>query len=243
MAKQRYINTRFWIDGYIEACSIDEKLVFLYLITNPKTDICGIYELPLSHVIAETGVTRERVLEIFEKFQKDDRILYMDGWMVVKRFIEHQNLNPSIVEGIKRGLESCPKKILDSLGTAWVEGVYSLIHIKLKSKLKLKPKLKLKLKVDDACRAYLETWNKTFGTNLKTIVALRSNMDFWLNEYSLDEIKRAVTKIPSHPYWGKTNMNIETLLRRRNPRGDEVDYIGEMLNQKTIQKQEVKRYA
>ena len=35
MAKQRYINTKFWRDSYIEDLDPIEKLLFLYLLSNP----------------------------------------------------------------------------------------------------------------------------------------------------------------------------------------------------------------
>jgi len=45
MAKNRYINTKFWDDPFIAELSIKEKLLYLYLITNPLTNAAGIYEI------------------------------------------------------------------------------------------------------------------------------------------------------------------------------------------------------
>ena len=41
--KQRYINTKFWDDNYVIQLDPSEKLMFIYFITNPLTNICGIY--------------------------------------------------------------------------------------------------------------------------------------------------------------------------------------------------------
>jgi hypothetical protein len=40
MAKQRYVRTSFWTDKYIEELSPNEKLIFLYLLTNECTNLC-----------------------------------------------------------------------------------------------------------------------------------------------------------------------------------------------------------
>ncbi len=45
MAKYRVVNTRFWDDAYVAELSPNEKLIFLYLLTNALTTIGGIYEL------------------------------------------------------------------------------------------------------------------------------------------------------------------------------------------------------
>ena len=41
--KHRYIKTKFWDDSYIIELNPHEKLLFLYLITNPLTNIAGVY--------------------------------------------------------------------------------------------------------------------------------------------------------------------------------------------------------
>ncbi len=55
LAKQRIVNTKFWDDSYITRLTPTEKLLFLYLITNPLTNISGVYELPLKRVAFDTG--------------------------------------------------------------------------------------------------------------------------------------------------------------------------------------------
>ena len=89
MAKQRYINTRFWEDSFIFGLESDEKLLFLYLLTNSLTTICGIYEMPLPHISFETKIEPARVAKILEKFKKDKKAYYIDGWIVICNFIKH----------------------------------------------------------------------------------------------------------------------------------------------------------
>jgi len=43
MSKLRSVSTSFWSDPFIEDLSPEHKLLFLYLITNEKTNMLGIY--------------------------------------------------------------------------------------------------------------------------------------------------------------------------------------------------------
>ena len=69
MSKKRFINTRIWQDNYVSNLDPSEKLLFVYLLTNSSTNICGIYELPLKNVALETGLDTEMVLKILERFE------------------------------------------------------------------------------------------------------------------------------------------------------------------------------
>lgn len=109
------INTRFWIDDYIADLDPTEKLLFLYFLTNPYTDICGVYEVPLKHVALETGIDKEMVIKILGRFEKDGKIFYQNGWVAMVNFAKHQLKNPKVEQGIKLGLAKAPKELLDRL--------------------------------------------------------------------------------------------------------------------------------
>lgn len=115
MAKNRMINTRFWIDDYISNLDPIEKLLFLYCLTNPYTDISGVYEIPIKHIALETGLDKEMVLKILDRFSADDKIFYSKGWVAVKNFGKHQLDNPKVKKGIEIGLKSAPKELVDRL--------------------------------------------------------------------------------------------------------------------------------
>ena len=70
MAKQRYIDTRFWHDTFIrEKLNPLDRYLFLYFLTNDKTNnISGIYELPISIIASETGMTKELIPKAVKRF-------------------------------------------------------------------------------------------------------------------------------------------------------------------------------
>jgi hypothetical protein len=115
MAKKRYINTKFWDDNYVVNLDPIEKLMFLYFITNPLTDICGIYEIPLRRMAFDTGIDKYMILKIIERFEEDDKIYYIDGWIYVKNFSKNQIINDSVQKGIERSLLVVPKEIIDRI--------------------------------------------------------------------------------------------------------------------------------
>ena len=113
VAKQRIVNTKFWDDSYIAGLTPAEKLLFLYLITNPLTNISGVYELPLRRAAFDVGLSTEEVEAIFSKFETDGKIARFNGWVGVANFIKHQTLNPKIKIGILQELKRAPKEVVD----------------------------------------------------------------------------------------------------------------------------------
>ena len=118
MSKQRYINTKFWDDTYIINLDPIEKLLFLYFLTTPLTNVSGIYEISLKRIAFDTGIDSEMIEKILKRFEKDNKMIYRDGWLCIINFIKNQSLNPSVIEGIKRELESVPKSKLKEFTTA-----------------------------------------------------------------------------------------------------------------------------
>lgn len=115
MAKQRIINTHFWDDSYIIELDPIEKLLFLYLLTNPLTDICGAYEINIRRIALDTGIDREMILKIVNRFESANKITYKDGWILIHNFVKNQSTNPSVLAGVVRSLNDCPEWIRDRL--------------------------------------------------------------------------------------------------------------------------------
>jgi hypothetical protein len=143
MAKTRMVNTRFWIDDYISNLDPIEKLLFLYFLTNPSTDISGVYEVPLKTVAVDTGIEKEMVMKVLRRFKRDKKIFYEDGWVAIKNFGKHQNLNnASIASGVEAGLSKAPKSLKElMLGKKRGEGDESSGVGEESSHLNLNPNL------------------------------------------------------------------------------------------------------
>lgn len=184
----RMINTRFWDDDYTANLDQIEKLMFLYFLTNPATEICGIYELPLKNIATDTGIEKDMVENILKRFKRDKKVFYLNGWVAVTNFIFHQNLNPSVVKGIENGLEQAPKPILDMLGTDWLERVRACLQ-----GFGNRNRNETKLNEIESNTELFDFWNsKKIIEHRKLTPEIGNEITKSLKNYSLEEIKFAI---------------------------------------------------
>jgi hypothetical protein len=107
MAKYRMVNTKFWSDTFIrESLNPLDRYLFLYFLTNEKTNIAGIYELPISIISSETGLERIMLTKMMRRLK--DKVCYYKGWVILKNFIKYQNLGS---DEVKKGIENALKEI------------------------------------------------------------------------------------------------------------------------------------
>ena len=127
--KHRYINTKFWDDPYIVDLDPSEKLLFLYFITNPLTNIIGVYEVSLRRISFDTGFDKEMILKILDRFSKDNKITYQNGYVIIKNFVKNQrqsdNPEDNINKGIQNMLDSLPELTLKTLQDPFIPLNYS----------------------------------------------------------------------------------------------------------------------
>jgi hypothetical protein len=118
MSKRRYVDTSFWDDNYITNLDPIEKLLFLYFLTNPLTNIGWVYELPIRRICFDTWIDKDMTNKIIDRFSKSWKIYYIDWWIYIRNFQKHQNLdNSKIKEWINRIKQEIPRSILEKI---WV---------------------------------------------------------------------------------------------------------------------------
>lgn len=144
MAKQRYVNTKFWDDSYIVNLDPLEKFLYLYCITNPLTNISGVYEIAIKRIALDTGIDKDMIVKLLNRFTDDNKVYYKDGWIVIRNFIKHQNYkNPKILKAIKDNLSLAPDNLIP-----YIYPIDSLSHLTKLNLTKLnliKPNIKEKL--------------------------------------------------------------------------------------------------
>lgn len=112
----RYINTRFWDDNYIVELDPSEKLLFLYFLTNPLTNLCGIYEISYKRIASDTGFDKEMIDRILKRFSNNDKIIYVNGWVCVKNFSKNQRYRGDKLEkAMELEREKIPPSILEEI--------------------------------------------------------------------------------------------------------------------------------
>ena len=91
MATYRKLHTTFWTDPFVEKLTQDQKLFYVYLITNTKTKQSGIYEISKNYMRYETGFSIEQITELINHFVKLDKIVYSESTdeIGIKNFVKH----------------------------------------------------------------------------------------------------------------------------------------------------------
>ena len=70
MAVYRNVYLSFWSDPKVEDdFTPEDKFFYLYLLTNPQTNLCGCYEVSLSQMSKQTGYTKDTLLRLLERFE------------------------------------------------------------------------------------------------------------------------------------------------------------------------------
>lgn len=141
MAKQRYINTFFWDDSYIEDLCPHGKLLFIYLITTPLTNIAGSFEITVKKMADQTGLGRDEINELLAKFEADGKLIYRDRWLLMVNAIEHQNTeNAKIRTGIATIINESPQWVRDVVPYESYMTHEESSHLNLNSNLNLNSK-------------------------------------------------------------------------------------------------------
>lgn len=108
MAKQRMIDTRFWVDGWVKRLTPTERYLFLYLMTNDKCSFCGIYELPLAVISFETGLSEQELQDLLSRLEP--KVIYHNEWIYLANFKRYHVSEKSInsTKGYMAALDEVP---------------------------------------------------------------------------------------------------------------------------------------
>ena len=87
------IYTKFWYDNYVSSLNAKEKLLFIYLISNEKVTICGIYEMPDKYILLDTGIRLKELNTIKQKFMDDGKFAFIDGWIKIMNFDSYNSFS------------------------------------------------------------------------------------------------------------------------------------------------------
>lgn len=76
MALYRTVSLTFWTDSkIIEEFSPEDKYFYLYLLTNPHTNLCGCYEITKKQMSLELGYSIDAIQVLLERFEKQYNVI------------------------------------------------------------------------------------------------------------------------------------------------------------------------
>ncbi len=119
MSKLRYVRTKFWTDPFVAKLNGNGKLLFLYFLTNPFTNVAGIYEITLRQIVFDTGMKEAEVNKQIKIFQEHNKLFYINEYVIVKNFQKNQNLSPKIKKAILDIMNILPENITNITGKTY----------------------------------------------------------------------------------------------------------------------------
>jgi len=109
MAEFRTIHTHIWEDEWFIEQSSDGKILFMYLFTNYRASVAGIYLLPFRCIPFETGLSRKAVEKLLGEFAKAGKVYYEDGVIWVRNMRHYQDTGSSrLLPRIAKDIDAIP---------------------------------------------------------------------------------------------------------------------------------------
>ena len=123
MGTQRYIDTSFWDDAWIQELDPSQKFLYLYLLTNPLTNVAGISELTIKRICFDTGFNSDTVKNILNVFEEADKVYNWGNYIILKNAPKHQiavktkdeNSKETKVNNIYKGIVAILNQLPDEL--------------------------------------------------------------------------------------------------------------------------------
>ena len=119
MGKTKIVNSDFWTDEIVEDFTPEDKLFWLFLLTNPKATTLGIYEITVKQAAFWIGYSVDSVRTLFDRFEnKYGLIRVIDNEVAIRNYLRY-----SVTRGgkpVADGLHSDMSKVKHEELIAWV---------------------------------------------------------------------------------------------------------------------------
>ena len=124
MGIKRIVDTDFWLDDkVVDMFSPEDKLFFLYLMTNPHTTQLGIYQINRRVMAFEIGYSTDSINVLLDRFENDYKVIRYSkttSEVAIKNYLRH-----SIIKGGKPVQDLLVKEINHVKDKSLLQFVYS----------------------------------------------------------------------------------------------------------------------
>lgn len=113
---RRSVNTRIWSDEWFETLKPTERLLWLYLLTNERTNMLGCYEVSMKRISYESGLDESMVRKAFEGFERIGKAYYLGGkYVFLPNWLKNQSMNTNMVKSAKKDYATLPIGVLEAI--------------------------------------------------------------------------------------------------------------------------------
>ena len=112
MAIYRNIQLSFWTDNKVlDEFTPEDKYFYLYLLTNPHTNICGCYEISYKSMVDDTGYNKDTCIRLLERFENVHNVIRFNSETKEVLILNWHKYNWSKSPKTLNGVESVVKHI------------------------------------------------------------------------------------------------------------------------------------
>lgn len=122
MATFRQVHCQFWNDSEVMEFTPEDKLFYLYILTNPRSKQCGITEITIRQMAFELGYSTDTIDTLLIRFQERGKIRYNreTNELAVKNWRKY---NPDTSPKVKACIDKELSLVKD---TALIQYLYSI---------------------------------------------------------------------------------------------------------------------
>ena len=107
MATYRNVHITFWTDSKVDDdFTPEDKYFYLYLLTNPHTNLCGCYEISMKQMTRETGYNEDTVKALLNRMENVHGVIQYDPHtkeVLIKKWGRYNWANsPKTMTGAKK---------------------------------------------------------------------------------------------------------------------------------------------
>ena len=129
MAVYRNVHLSFWTDNKVEDdFTPEDKYFYLYLMTNPQTNLCGCYEVSFSQMTRQTGYNKETIMRLIDRFENVYKVIRYNESTKEILLLNWHKYNWSKSEKTLKGVESVANHIKCDAFKKYVFGVVNGIR-------------------------------------------------------------------------------------------------------------------
>lgn len=109
------LSTKIWTDEWFLELDSRQKLFWIYLLTNDKLNVSGVYEFSLKLASFTTGLAMEDIQQFALKFQEDHKICLSGKFIAILKYPIYRDYDKPGNRNIRKAMDSCIQKLPESV--------------------------------------------------------------------------------------------------------------------------------
>ena len=113
--KTAIVKTSFWEDEEFAKLNIDTRLLYCYLLTNPKRELVNVFKINRAVVAAHTGIALEQVKVCLNQLIKEGYVAHYQSWISIINDHVQAKSGRFTESAIERELSTIPEEVKANL--------------------------------------------------------------------------------------------------------------------------------